>query len=201
MKKNYFFAISLLITSYGISQEFEIGPMINYEPSSFNIPDSSFIVIGGPGGASEGSRTTGFEKHITFGGYAAYFFEDNVGVAAELFYQETSATEFGDNVFKSINFIPYGAFEFWNTNIFLNLGAGIGLMIDTPEFGEGYNVDKKDIKKFDIPVKAGFDYKIDNILTIGFGVHSSVTRVVKDEILRTHYYLGIKVPLNRILAK
>ncbi|WP_034258591.1 outer membrane beta-barrel protein [Altibacter lentus] len=195
------FFLCSLFSIPAMAQQLEVGPMVNYDRTSFNIPDSSFIVIGGPGGGSEGSRTTGFETNYSVGAYGTYYFHEHFGIAGELYYTETSATEFDDNVFKSLNFIPYITAELWNTNIYLNLGGGFAYMLDTSMFDGDYNVNEEDIQSFDIPIKMAVNYRITDIITIDLGIHTSATRVVKDDITRVHHYLGIKVPLNRILSK
>ncbi|MAP53493.1 hypothetical protein [Altibacter sp.] len=202
MKNLFFLIFSVFLFSIpSVGQQFEVGPMVNYDRTSFNVPDSSFIVIGGPGGGSEGSRTTGFETNFSLGAYGTYYFHEHFGLAAEIYYTETSATEFQDNVFKSLNIIPYITAELWNTNIYLNLGGGFAYMLDTPEFEGDFSVTDEAIRTFDIPIKMAVNYRITDIITIDVGIHTSATRVVKDEITRVHHYLGIKVPLNRILSK
>ena len=74
----------ILIPQLSFSQEFEIGPMFNYERTSFNIPDDSFIVVGEYGG--EGSRTTGYENNFSFGVFSQFFLEERIAIAGELFY-------------------------------------------------------------------------------------------------------------------
>lgn len=182
------------------SQELEFGPLLNYERTSFNIPDDSFIVIGGPGGGGPGSRTTGFETNFAFGGFATYYFDERIAVSGELFYVKTTATEFPGLAFTSLNLIPYVSVGLFNKfPLYLNLGGGVAYMLSTPNFEEYPSIPDEDVKNIDIPIKAGFSYRIHHIVTIELGVHTSFTRVVKDELLRTHHYLGVKIPLNALL--
>lgn len=190
--------IILIINQIGFSQEFEIGPMFNYESTTFNIPDSSFIIIGEFGG--EGSRTTGFESNFSFGVYSQIFLKERIAIAGELFYTKTTSSELTDVEFSSINFIPYISLALIvNTELYLNIGGGIAYMIKTPDFDNDDLTNRT--KKIDIPLKLGLSYRFPKYLIIDAGVHSSITKVVEDELLRTAYYLGIKIPLNQFLSK
>ena len=197
---SYIFLFILLTYTNSYSQEFEIGPMFNLEHTSFNIPDDSFIVIGGPGAGSEGSRTTGFENNFSGGIYGSYFFSEQLALSAELFYTKTSSTEFGEKSFSSINFIPYLSYGFFeDIPLFINLGGGVAYMIKTPDFGDKYSIQEEEIKKVDIPLKFSISYNVKDLFLIDLGIHSSVTRVVEDKILRTAYFIGVKVPLNKLI--
>jgi len=88
---------------------------------------------------------------------------------------------------------------FINTKLHLNIGGGIAYMIKTPYF-DNDDLNKR-TKKVDIPLKLGLSYRFPKYLIIDTGIHTSVTKVVEDEILRTAYYLGIKTPLNQLLNK
>lgn len=164
----FFCSIFLFLTIiYSYSQEYEIGPMFNLERTSFNIPDNSFIVIGGPGTGSKGSRTTGYENNISGGIYGSYFFSEQLAFSAELFYTKTSATEFGNKSFSSINFIPYLTYGFFNEiPLFLNLGGGIAYMVKTPDFGDDYSIEANEIKKVDIPLKFSIFYNVKDFFLI-----------------------------------
>lgn len=192
----------LLGVTNSYAQEFEIGPMLNLERTSFNIPDDSFIVIGGPGSGSKGSRTTGYENNFSAGIYGSYYFSERFAFSAELFYTKTTATEFEDYAFNSINLIPYISYSLLeDIPLFINLGGGVAYMVRTPDFNDRYEVEENEIKKVDIPLKLSVSYKVKNYFLIDFGIHSSVTRVVEDKILRTAYFIGVKVPLNKFLNK
>tara|TARA_B100002051_G_C16435158_1_gene486180 strand:+ start:59 stop:670 length:612 start_codon:yes stop_codon:yes gene_type:complete len=194
------FLLILIAGTNSYSQEFEIGPMFNLEHTSFNIPDDSFIVIGGPGTGGKGSRTTGFENNFSGGIYGSYFFSEQLALSAELFYTKTSATEFGDKSFSSINLIPYLSYKFFEeVPLFLNLGGGIAYMVKTPDFGDAYSIEENEIKKIDIPLKFSVSYNVKDFILIDLGIHSSVTSVVEDKILRTAYFVGVKMPLNKLL--
>ncbi|MBP0905860.1 hypothetical protein ACFSKN_15075 [Mariniflexile gromovii] len=190
--------LMFLICGLSFAQEFEIGPMFNYERTSFNIPDDSFIIVGEYGG--EGSRTTGYESNFSFGVFGQFFLEERIAIAGELFYTKTTSTEFKDIEFTSINFIPYASLSLIrNGELYLNLGAGIAYMTKTPDF-ENEELNEK-TKKFDFPIKLGLNYRFPKLLIIDVGIHSPFSRIVEDELLRTAYYLGIKIPLNQILNK
>ena len=195
MKKIVLIVISVLC-ELSYSQEFEIGPMFNYERTSFNIPDDSFIIVGEFGG--EGSRTTGYESNFSFGIFSQLFLEERIAIAGELFYTKTTSTELQDIEFTSINFIPYASLSLIrNGELYLNLGAGIAYMVKTPQF-ENEELNNK-TKKIDFPIKLGVNYRFPKFIIIDVGIHSPFSRIVEDELLRTAYYMGIKIPLNQIL--
>lgn len=172
--------------------------MFNYESTSFNIPDDSYIIIGEYGG--EGSRTTGYEGNFSVGVFSQIFLEERVAIAGELFYTKTTSTELKDIEFTSINFIPYASLSLIrNGELYLNLGAGVAYMVKTPDFQDEELNDR--IKKIDIPIKLGASYRFPKFAIIDIGIHSSVTRVIEDELLRTAYYIGLKIPLNQLLNK
>jgi hypothetical protein len=186
----------LLISQLSFSQEFEIGPMFNYERTSFNITDDSFIVVGEFGG--EGSRTTGYESNFSFGIFSQFFLEERIAIAGELFYTKTTSTELNNVEFTSINFIPYASLSLIkNREFYLNLGAGIAYMTKTPDF-ENEELNEK-TKKVDFPIKLGLNYRFPKLLIIDVGIHSPFSRIIEDELLRTAYYIGIKIPLNQII--
>ncbi len=188
--------ILLLLGTVSYSQEFEIGPMLNFERTSFNIPDASFIMIGDYGG--EGSRTTGYENNFSFGIFGQFFMEERVAVAGELFYTKTTSAELEGIEFTSINLIPYASLSLIkNEELYLNLGAGIAYMVKTPQF-ENADLNRK-TRKMDFPIKLGLNYRFPKLVIIDLGIHSPFSRIVEDELLRTAYYLGIKIPLNQIL--
>lgn len=196
--KKIILLVILFLCELTYSQEFEIGPMFNYERTSFNIPDDSFIIVGEYGG--EGSRTTGYESNFSIGIFSQFFLEERIAVAGELFYTKTTSTELKDIEFTSINFIPYASLSLIkNGELYLNLGAGIAYMIKTPDFqDEALN---KKTKKIDFPIKLGLNYRFPKLVIIDAGIHSPFSRIVEDELLRTAYYIGIKIPLNQILNK
>src|SRR5690606_19850261 len=188
----------LLIAPFVSSQEFEIGPMFNLERTSFNVPDDSFIIIGEYGG--EGSRTTGYENNFSFGIFGQLFLEERIAVAGELFYSKTTSTELKGVAFSSINFIPYTSLSLIrNGELYLNLGAGVAYMVKTPDF-DNQELNEK-TKKIDFPIKLGVNYRFPKYLIIDVGIHSPFTKIVEDELLRTAYYLGVKIPLNQLLDK
>lgn len=196
--KKFVFIILLFFCGLSYSQEFEIGPMFNYERTSFNIPDDSFIIIGDFGG--EGSRTTGYESNFSFGIFSQLFLEERIAIAGELFFSKTTSTELRDIEFTSINFIPYASLSLIrNGELYLNLGAGIAYMVKTPDF-ENEDLNNK-TKKIDFPIKLGVNYRFPKFVIIDVGIHSPFSRIVEDELLRTAYYIGLKIPLNQIVKQ
>ncbi len=188
----------LLVYCFSHSQEFEIGPMFNYEATTLVIPDNSYFIVGEMGG--QGTKSTGFETNFSIGVFAQYFLEERIAIAAELFYGKTTSTDLKDTEFTSVSFIPYSSMSLIkNSELYLNFGAGIAYMLKTPDF-ENEELNNK-IRKIDVPFKIGLNYRFPKLFIIDVGIHNSFTKVVKDELFRTSYYVGVKMPLNQILDR
>ncbi|MEM7085911.1 MAG: hypothetical protein AAF489_07000 [Bacteroidota bacterium] len=202
--KSILLCLCLGVSLMTFSQSFEVGPMLNLERTTFTVPTGDIVIIVGGTGGGEDTRNTGYESNIAFGGYFSYYpdggFSDRLALSTELFYNETSSTEFGDLSFSTISLIPYVSFSFFDDfPLFMGIGGGIAFVLDKPSFPqESFN---DDIQNIDIPLKMMLAYRFEDIVTIELGVHGSVTKVVKDEVARNSYYLGVKVPLNQLLKK
>lgn len=193
----------ILTTNYLVAQSVEFGPMINYEQTTFTVPTGN-IVIGGPGGASEETRNTGHETNIAFGGYFMVYpdgiFSDRFGYGAELFYLKNTSTEISEFSASTINLIPYVNFSpFADFPFFVGLGGGVSYIISTENNIETLTDD--DINNFGLQLKLAASYRIENIATIEFGVHGGFLDIVDDQLKTNTYYLGIKVPLNKLINK
>lgn len=187
-----------LVFGFSYSQDFEIGPMFNYEATTLVIPDNSYFIVGEMGG--QGTKSTGFESNFSFGVFAQYFLEERIAIAAELFYGKTTSRDLEDTEFTSVSFIPYGSMSLIkNSELYLNFGAGIAYMLKTPDFeNEELN---NEIRKIDVPFKIGLNYRFPKLFIIDVGIHNSFTKIIKDVLFRTSYYVGIKVPLNQTLNR
>lgn len=202
-KTTLFFIIIYLITNSLIAQGLEFGPIVNLERTSFSVPTGN-IIIGGPGSASKESENTGFETNVAFGGYFMYYpdgtFSDRLGYGAELFYVKNTSTKITNLSVSTLNFLPYLNFSFFDDfPLFLGVGGGVSYVITTDNDIETLSDD--DINKFGIQLKLAASYRFENIVTIEFGVHGGILDLVDDQIKTNTYYLGVKVPLNKLIIK
>ncbi len=193
----------IFATSYLNAQSLELGPLINYEKTSFSVPTGN-ILIGGPGGASKETRNTGFETNIALGAYFMIYpdgvFSDRFGYGAELFYIKNTSTEIKDFSVSTINLIPYiNVSPFADFPFFVGIGGGVSYVISS-ENNTG-TVPDDDINNFGFQTKLAVSYRFENIITIEFGAHSEFSDLVDDQIKTNTYYLGIKLPLNQLLNK
>ena len=187
----------LIISQHSISQTIEFGPMVQYHRTAFQKPDSGTIVISN-NGASEGVKTTETDPNLAFGGYFGYYTENTFAYIGELFYVGTSSPNYGDNIFHSINLVPSVAAEIMNTNIFINIGAGAGFIMNKPDF-EGVNdVKGESYNNIDFLVKFALNFRLKELFTLDGGILVGGSDIV-DNQNRFHFYFGARVPLNLIL--
>jgi|GEM_PF-6570453 len=193
------FLLSLLITDNVLAQTLEFGPLVGYHRTAFQKPDSSTIVFSG-NSAGKGSTTTETDANIAFGGYVAYYAEKTYAFIGEVYYVTTSTPNYATDGFQSINLIPSIAAELGNSNLYVNIGAGAGFLLNEPDFSNVQDVAGIDYKSVDFLVKGALNFRIKEILTLDGGVLMGFTDVV-DDINRFHFYLGARVPLNLLLNK
>lgn len=185
------------IAQSSISQTIEFGPTVQYHRTAFQKPDPGSINITN-NGVSEGVKTTETDPNIAFGGYFGYYTKKTFAFIGELFYVGTSSPNYGDNTFHSINLVPSVAAELLNTNIFVNIGAGAGFILNKPDF-EGINdVEGETYSSIDFLVKFALNYRLKELFTLDGGVLVGGSTIIDDQN-RFHFYIGARVPLNLFL--
>lgn len=195
MIRLFFIFACICFTSVGLSQEIVYGPMLSYDSTTFNIPDTSVIVIGGAGGF--GVQDLGSETNFSAGAFLYYYPVDRGFYGAELFYSRHSASEAEGISVESINFIPQFGFDLLDINLFINGGIGIGYLYTI----DGFN-DSSDLNSIDIALKLGLSYRLKNIITVEVGVRGAITKFeTSSEISRQSFFAGIKIPLSQIFQK
>ena len=199
MKKLYFCILTLFCFFITSAQTIEFGPTLQYHRTAFQHPDSSTIVVS-QNGVSNGVKTTETDSNIAVGGYVAYYTENTFAYIAELFYVQTSTPNYETDAYQSINLIPSIAAELGNSNIYVNIGAGAGFLLNEPDFSDVPDVNGDEYKSIDILAKGAFNFRIREIATLDGGILMGLTNVV-DEENRFHFYLGARVPLNLLLRK
>lgn len=194
--------VTLFLSTCLFAQDWEFGPLLNYESTTFTFPDDNTILVGGNGG--RGIDNLGRESNFSFGVYAT---KNPIGRAfygVELFYGRHTASETEGVTVDAINFIPHFAFDFFDIGLYIGAGIGVGYIIntkgidETPDgFGNG-----SEIQRIDIPVRIALSYPLKNIITLEAGLRGAVTSFEKQaELKRNSFFVGIKVPLSEILKK
>lgn len=180
---------------------FEIGPMVNFEYSTLFV-NTGELVIDNYGKVKEEWENTGYESNFSGGIYAMYYFyESRVGVGAELYYDKVSSTEFGEeNYYNSITFLPFINLNIIEKleNLYFGAGGGVSFIQNSPEYGP--EVNSEDIRDITIPLKLSASYRFRNRVTIETGVHGEILEAVKDLVLRNSFFVGVKIPVNRIIG-
>ncbi|MDR5591221.1 hypothetical protein [Christiangramia sp. SM2212] len=179
--------------------DFEIGPMVNFEYTSL-IVSSGQKSINNQGRIEEDWNATGYESNFSAGLYTMFFIQERVGVGAELYYDKTTSTDFGEeNYYTSVTFLPFVNINFIESipGLYFGAGGGISLIQDSPDYMDLF--EEEEIQDIALIGKLSATYRFRNIITIETGIHGDVLEVVKDRVKRNSFFLGVKIPLNRIL--
>jgi len=192
-----FLILLCAFSSIALGQEYVYGPSFSLDRTSFNIPDTSILIIGGPGGGGVGSENLGRESNFSAGGYFFGFPSDRAFYGGELIYSRQTATRAEGVVVNSINIIPQFGFDPLDINLFLNGGIGAGYLLSINGIDN-----MSETNQFDIIIKAGLAYRVKNIITIEAGIRGSVTDFESSsEVTRESIYIGAKIPLNQLISK
>ncbi len=179
---------------------FEIGPMFNLEYSTIYV-NTGELVITNTGEVKEEWKDSGYDTNFSGGVYGMYYFESRIALGAELYYDKITSTEFGsENYYTSITFLPFINLNFIESveNLYFGAGGGVSFIQETPEYGS--EVDPEDIREITIPLKLSASYRFKNRITFETGVHGEILGVVKDLARRNSFFVGVKIPINRILT-
>jgi len=177
------------------SQENEFGFMLNLANTTLSVPNGEITINTGTGGVSENTNNTGYKTNFAIGLYGSFNVQYRMNVGVDLFYDKTSSKDLKDTEFTAINLIPYFDYDIFGVNLFVNIGGGVGYILNEPNF------DNQNLKteKFDFIAKIALAYKFNNLGRIEIGTYPAVTSVVKDYLSRNKYYIGIKFPIDRYL--
>lgn len=190
-----FLAITtLIITNTCFAQKrFNFGAMVNYENTTLSVPNGKFVVYSN-GGISEQTNSTGYRPSMGIGLYGRYVFdcEWNHSISLDLFYDKTSSKQFSDVNFHAINVIPYFDLNLFKSNIHLNLGFGLGFILNKVEL----NNEERVQNNIDVIGKLGLQYFYKDYIIIEIGKYPPIKEVVKDYFGRDKYYFGVKIPLD-----
>lgn len=184
------------------SQDWEFGPLLNYESTTFTFPDDNTIIVGGNGG--RGIDNLGRESNFSFGVYATRNPIGNGFYGAELFYGRHTAAETEGVTVDALNFIPHFAFDVFDIGLYIGAGIGVGYIINTEgidESPDGFG-NGPEIQRIDFPIRIALSYPLKDIITVEAGIRGSLTSFEKQaELKRNSFFVGIKVPLSHILKK
>ena len=198
MIRKFLFLACICCAWVGFSQEVVYGPMLSYDSTTFSIPDTSVIIVGGAGGF--GVQDLGSETNFSAGAFLYYYPADQGFYGGELFYSRHTATEAEGVSVESINLIPQFGFDPLNINLFLNGGIGIGYLYAIDGFND-FN-DFNDLTSIDLAVKLGVSYRLKNIITLEAGLRGALTNFESNnEVSRQSFYGGVKIPLSQIFQK
>lgn len=194
IKKIIPFALTVFSFSICISQENEFGLMINLANTTLSVPNGGLTISSG-GGISENTDNTGYQTNIAIGIYGSFNIQHRTNIGVDLFYDKTSSKDLDNIEFSAINLIPYFDYDLFGINLFVNIGGGVGYIINEPNF------DNQNLKteKFDFIAKIALAYKFNDLGRIEIGTYPAVTSVVKDYLSRHKYYIGIKFPIDKYL--
>lgn len=187
---------TLLLTNICFSQKrFNFGTLLNYEKTTLTIPNGQIVVSTNGGGISEQTRSTGYKSTFGLGFYGRYIFDEewNHSISLDLFYDKTSSEQFSEVNYHAINLIPYIDLNLFKTNIHLNLGFGLGFILNKVEL---QNTDRVQ-NNIDVIGKLGLQYFYKDYIIIEIGKYPPIKEVVKDYFGRDKYYFGVKIPLDK----
>lgn len=179
---------------------FEIGPMFNLEYSTIYV-NTGELVITNSGNVQEEWKDSGYETNFSGGVYGMYYFDSRIALGAELYYDKITSTDFGsENYYTSITFLPFVNLNFLERieNLYFGAGGGVSFIQQSPEYGP--EVDPEDIREITIPLKLSASYRFKNRITLETGVHGEILTAVKDLAKRNSFFLGVKIPVNRIFT-
>lgn len=188
------FAFAILNFTFCYSQENEFGFMLNLANTTLSVPNGG-ITINSGGGISENTDNTGYKTNFAIGLYGSFNVQYRTNIGVELFYDKTSSKDLENIEFSAINLIPYFDYDIFGVNLFVNIGGGIGYIVND----EGFENQNRKVEKFDFIAKIALAYKFENLGRIEIGTYPAVTSVVKDYLSRHKYYIGIKFPIDKYL--
>jgi len=194
IKKIIITCLLLCFLTISKAQENEFGLMFNIANTTLSVPNGGITISSG-GGISENTDNTGYKTNLAIGLYGSFNVQHRTNIGVDLFYDKTSSKDLKDTEFTAINLIPYFDYDIFGINLFVNIGAGVGYILNEPDF------DNQNLKteKFDFIAKIALSYKFESIGRIEIGTYSAVTSVVKDYLSRHKYYIGIKFPIDKYL--
>jgi len=188
------FAFAILNITFCYSQENEFGFMLNLANTTLSVPNGG-ITINSGGGISENTDNTGYKTNFAIGLYGSFNVQYRTNIGVELFYDKTSSKDLENIEFSAINLVPYFDYDIFGVNLFVNIGGGIGYIVND----QGFENQNKKVEKFDFIAKIALAYKFDNLGRIEIGTYPAVTSVVKDYLSRHKYYIGLKFPIDKYL--
>ncbi len=190
--KQFIILILLFNSLLMFGQSFEFGALFNLERTTLAVPNGELTINIGSGAISEGADNTGFETNFGLGLFAIFQINQQQNIGVELFYDRTTSKGLENLSFSAANLVAYIDYDIFNIDLFIDLGVGVGYILNNPEFGQ--NVDVED---FDVIGKIGLAYKFENLGRIEIGTYQPVTDIVKDNLRRSKGYFGIKIPLDK----
>lgn len=200
MLKKLIFTLLILSSIQSFSQryqDYEIGPMVNYEHTSLYAANSVFH-----GPEAEGYSNSGFEPNFAAGLYFIYYFRPKMGLGTELYFQRTTSSELeSGQYYNSITFMPYINFDPFRyiKNWYFGAGIGAAFIQEIPDYGSV--VKEEDIRVITIPMKISTSYRIRNEITFELGAQAELLEVVDGQVRRNAIFAGIKVPFNRVFGR
>ena len=194
IKKITFVIISIFSFSLCSSQENEFGFMLNIANTTLSVPNGG-ITINSGGGISENTDNTGYKTNFAIGLYGSFNVQYRTNIGVDLFYDKTSSKDLENIEFSAINLIPYFDYDIFGVGLFVNIGVGVGYIVNE----KGFENQNRKIEKFDFIAKIALAYKFENLGRIEIGTYPAVTSVVKDYLSRHKYYVGIKFPIDKYL--
>ncbi|MCL8009492.1 hypothetical protein M8845_18875 [Gelidibacter japonicus] len=193
-KKIIITCLLLCFLTVSKAQENEFGLMFNIANTTLSVPNGG-ITINSGGGISENTDNTGYKMNFAIGLYGSFNVQYRTNIGVELFYDKTSSKDLENIEFSAINLIPYFDYDIFGVNLFVNIGGGIGYIVND----QGFENQNRKVEKFDFIAKIALAYKFENIGRIEIGTYPAVTSVVKDYLSRHKYYIGIKFPIDKYL--
>lgn len=178
---------SLFLTQ---AQENNFGILFNVESTTLTV-DTGETVINYDGTSGQRTENLGRKVNFSAGVYGTINLQDNTNIAIELFYNRTSAKDVPNATFDALNLVPYIDIDYFDINLYFNVGAGMGYMINKPDF----NDESITTEDFDFFGKFALAYKFDDLGRIEAGFNLPFTEVINDNISRSKYYIGVKFPI------
>ena len=187
-------AVLLSISSLIGQEDNQLGLLFNVSNTTLKVPNGDIFIGTGPnGGISEGSDATGYDTNFMVGIYGLYAIEPLKSIGFELFYDKTSSKGIDNVDFSAINLVALIDYEPFDLNLFLNLGVGVGYILNDVELQNS----SQEQKDFDLFAKASLAYQFNKLGRIELGTYFGVREVIDDFVTRSKYFIGIKLPINQ----
>ena len=148
------------------------------------------------GGAPSGTekKNTGYQNNYAFGGYLTRDFGVKAFYGGELFYNRTTSRDLSRVSLSHLNVIPTIGSKMYDTNFYLELGIGAGILLENEGLEENYG---GDINTVEIAGKLSCGYHLNAIGRIEVGAYAG-SATISDIMTRAMFVVSTKFQLDSL---